>query len=75
MTIITKYDLLQTVWLMRGNKAIETTIMAITTHRVHDNSGKSLVGHDSNEYITSMLSESVQEEDLFATKEDLLKSL
>lgn len=75
MKIETKYDIGQEVWFMWDNKATQREIIGVAVHKEYDLQAEEydiehLEGEDGVLYgLTLKL------EDLFPTKEELLKSL
>ena len=70
MTIETKYNIGDEVWFMLGSKARQGKILEIVFKKV----GHALIGHYYNVQV-GMSHGSWNEQDLFPTKEELLKSL
>lgn len=72
MTIETKYNIGDEVWFMQDNKVCSDTITAIHTYRTETISN---ITYGFGKSIRSQIIAVINEQDLFPTKEELLKSL
>ena len=72
MTIKTKYNIGDEVWFMNENKACSDIITAIHIYRTETMSN---VTYGFGQSIHSQIIATMSEQDLFSTKEELLKSL
>lgn len=72
MTIETKYNIGQEVWFMNKNKACSDIITAIHTYTTETLLNTT---YGFGNTIRTQIVSTVQESDLFPTKEELLKSL
>ncbi|MEE1303843.1 MAG: hypothetical protein U0K68_01630 [Agathobacter sp.] len=76
MTIKTKYNIGDKVWLMWYNKPIQARIMKIKTNTIEVSKFCIRTFKETTiEYIIEMDSAVMSEDRLFPTKEELLKSL